>query len=978
MRDVPRAQLVCRNERVSDGYPCIQTDPRFGDRGSRCGSVEILRMKKLSTLGLIASAGLAGSACAQQLEMRNDVINGTLDNGMAYIIKEHANPPGRSAMYLHISSGSLNETDDIQGISHFLEHMAFNGSENFAPGELIPFFESIGLTFGRHQNAFTSFDQTTYILELPDAEQDTLGKAMLFFSDVAFGLSLLEDEIDEERGVILEERRTRLSPQQRVQEEFFRRLAPGSTFGHRLPIGIEETLLTMQQKDFRQYVDTWYIPSNMTLIVVADADPEMVLKQVRNNFERGEYVDRPEDLDINLTPYDEMRSVVITDDELTESSVQIINIRKPLPAVTTKEGMRQSLIESLASSVFNRRLRKKINEGETTMLSGGAFMSDLFNAVRVSIINADGRPDQWEAMLDESARELRRARLHGFSSLEIDDARKSLVARAERGAESEATLPARAILGSINSSVATGATVLSAAQRLELINELVPTISDEEVSDSFDNLYDDENVAVVLTAPSSIAVPTESELLDLSRDALAANPEAEADDERPTAMMAAVPEAGKVTDLALHESTDVWSAWLDNGVRVHFREMDYRKDSATITISLAGGRILENAQNKGVSEVAALAFLQPATRNLSSTNITDLMTGMKANFSGGGAGADSISMSVSGNPDDMESAMQLAHLMLTEPMIEQSAVDRWREGQIQGIEQRKTLPMGKLQELLPTLMSPEGETRLTPMSLERVEAITIDEAQDWLDYTVQTSPIEVSIVGDIDKQVAFDLVATYLGSLPARERISADTLDEHRNIVHPEGPLEAFETMQTQTPMAIAIAGSFGPDRSNVRDTRLINMATKIISTRMVKRIREEQQLVYSISAVSQPSTAYPGMGLIFAAGPCMPGNEAKLEGEIQSMFAEFAEHGPSGEEVETARGQMFNTLDEQLKEPGYWSGTLEDMTYRGTNLDDVAAIEEDFANFTADEIREAFDRYYGEESKVSVTVAPEPTDEGG
>ncbi|MFI4871111.1 MAG: M16 family metallopeptidase [Phycisphaerales bacterium JB061] len=935
-------------------------------------------MKKLSTLGLVASAGLAGSVGAQQLEMRSDVVSGTLDNGMAYIIKEHANPPGRSAMYLHISSGSLNETDDIQGISHFLEHMAFNGSENFAPGELIPFFESIGLTFGRHQNAFTSFDQTTYILELPDAERDTLDKAMLFFSDVAFGLSLLQDEIDEERGVILEERRTRLSPQQRVQEEFFRRLAPGSTFGHRLPIGIEETLLTMQQKDFRQYVDTWYVPSNMTLIVVADADSDMILEEIRENFERGEFVERPADLDINLTPYDSMRSVVITDDELTESSIQIINIREPLPAVTTKEGMRQSLIEDLASSVFNRRLRKKINEGQTTMLSGGAFMSDLFNAVRVSIINADGRPDQWEALLEESARELRRARLHGFTSREIDDARKAVIASAERSAESEETLPARAILGSINSSVATGATVLSAAQRLELVNELVPTISDEEVSDSFDELYDDEKVSIVLTAPSAIDVPTEDELLALSREALAVTPEADVETDRPTELMASIPAGGEVTDVERHEATGVWSAWLDNGIRVHYRDMDYRKDSATITITLAGGKILENAQNKGVSEVAALAFLQPATRNLTSTNISDLMTGKKASFRGGGAGSDTISMSVSGNPDDMESAMQLAHLMLSEPVIEQSALDRWRDGQIQAIEQRKTLPMGKLQELLPTMISPEGETRLTPMSLERVEAITLDEAQDWLDYTVQTAPIEVSIVGDIDKQAAFDLVATYLGSLPARERISEDTLDEHRNIAHPEGPIEAFETMQTKTPMAIAVAGSFGPDQSNIRDVRLIRMATQILSTRMVKRIREEQQLVYSISAISQPSTAYPGMGLIFAAGPCMPGNEGKLASEIQSMFAEFAEFGPSGEEVETARGQMFNTLDEQLQEPGYWTGTLEDMTYRGTSLDDVAAIEQDYASFTADEIREAFDRYYGEESKVSVTVAPEPTEEGG
>ncbi|GAB5496524.1 MAG: insulinase family protein [Phycisphaerales bacterium] len=935
-------------------------------------------MKLRIVSGLLACTGMTGALAAQPLEMRDDVVTGSLDNGLTYIVKEHANPPGRSALYLHISSGSLNETDDIRGISHFLEHMAFNGSENFAPGELIPFFESIGLTFGRHQNAFTSFDQTTYILELPDADTDTIDKAMLFFSDVAFGLSLLEEEIDEERGVILEEKRTRLGPQQRVQEEFFKEIAPGSTFGERLPIGIEETLLSVQRDDFAQYVDTWYVPSNMTLIVVADADSDVIVEQIENHFDRGEFVERPVDLDINLTPYDTMRAVVITDPELTESSVQIVSIREPLPPVTTKERMRESLIESLASSVFNRRLRSKINEGEMTMLSGSAFMSDLFGAVRVSMLSADGRPDQWSDLLEESARELRRARLHGFSSREIDDARKAVIAGAERAAESEATLPARAILGSINSDVAGGATVLSAQQVLELTQELIPSITDEEVSERFGNLYDDENVTIFLTAPESIEVPTDEELLALSRDALSATPDAEVESERPTELMAELPVPGKVVEINRHESTDVLSAWLDNGIRVHHREMDYRKDSASITITLAGGRIQETAETKGVTEVAALGFLQPATRSLSSTNIRDLLTGKKANFSGGGAGPDTISMSVSGNPDDMESAMQLAHLMLTEPKIEQSAVDRWRDGQLQGIEQRKTLPMGRLQEILPTAISPEGEVRLLPLTKDRVESITIAEAQDWLDYLVQTAPIEVSVVGDITKEEAFDLVTRYIGSLPSRERISEDTLDGLREISHPEGPIVVAETMKTQTPMAIAVAGSFGPDRSNIRDTRLINMATQILSSRMVERIREEQQLVYSISAISQPSTAYPGMGLIFAAGPCMPGNEGKLASEIQSMFAEFAEYGPSGEEVETARKQIFTTLDEQLKEPGFWTGQLSNMTYRGTSLDDVAAIEKDYSEFTVDEVRDAFARYYTPENIVTVSVAPESAEEGG
>jgi zinc protease len=927
-------------------------------------------MKIQRTLGLVMSAGMALAVSAQPLSPRDDIVTGTLDNGLGYIVKAHANPPGRSAMYLHISTGSLNETEEIRGLSHFLEHMAFNGSENFPPGELIPFFESIGLTFGRHQNAFTSFNQTTYILELPDAEPATIDNGMLFLSDVAFGLSLLPDQIDEERGVILEEKRTRLGAQQRVQDAFFKELAPGSTFGERLPIGTEEAIQSVDREDFQQYVDTWYVPSNMTVIVVADTDPEIVVKEIKNHFSRGAFVERPEDLDINLTPYEGLRAVVITDAELREAQVQMIGIREPMPPVTMKELLRDRLVENLASSVFNRRLSKKVNEGEMSMLGGGAFAADLFNALRLSMIVGGGRPDVWQAILEENAAELRRARLHGFTSREIEDARKAMIAGAERSAESEGTLPARAILGQFNNAVASGETLTSAAQDLELVRELVPTITDEEVSQRFLDLYDDQNMTVFVTLPESEDAPTESELLSIAEAALSVTPEAEVDEERPTELMAELPTPGKAKELARHDGTDVWSAWLDNGVRVHVREMDYRKESATITITLAGGRILESEATRGITDVAALALSRPATRGLSSTNVRDLMTGKKASVFGF-AGDDTVRLTVSGNPSDFEPALQLAHLLLTEPVIEQAALDQWRESQKQAIEQRETSPQAKLQELLRETTSPAGEVRMLPLTMEDVERVTLDEAQNWLDFTVQHAPIEVSVVGDIDKERAIELVETYIGSLPARERISEDTLDEHRMIDRPMGPLEVSEQMQTQTEMAIAWAGSFGPDASNVRDVRLVNLATQILSTRMVERIREEQQLVYSIRAVSRPASAYPGMGTIYAAGPCKPGNEAKLASEIGNMFAEFAKEGPSGGEVETARKQIFNQLDEQLKEPGYWTGVLSDMTYRGVNLDDVAQIEEDYARFTADEVRAAFAKYYAPGNTISVTVTP-------
>ena len=933
----------------------------------------------MNTLAMMLLAGSTLSAIAQPLETRDDLLVGTLDNGMTYMIKEHGNPENRAGLYLHISSGSLNETDTVRGIAHYLEHMAFNGSENFKPTEVVSFFESMGLSFGRHQNAFTSFDQTTYILSLPDADLDTIDKGLLFFDDVAGGLSLLPEEIESERGIIQEERRTRLSPQQRVQEQFFEAIAPGSTFGYRLPIGTEETIGSVQRDDFVKYYQTYYVPSNMTLIVAADRDAESIVPLIEQYFGDEPKVDRPADLPVGVTPYTEMRAEVFTDPELTNSQIQIINIREPMPPVTTREDMRRVLVEQLASSVFNRRLQKKINEGELDILGSAAFVGDFFGAMRVSWIQAFGRPDTWRTQMEEVTREFKRAHVHGFSSREIEDARKALISGAERYAEQEPTLPASAILSSLNQQVASGDTVLSAAQQLEMTREMVPTIGDAEVNEWFRALYDDEKVMVALTIPEHVDVPTEPELLEMARADLSVTPEAEMEEDRPESFMAQLPAPGAVVEIEKHEPTQIWSAWLNNGVRAHYRFMDKREDNATITITVAGGRISEAAETHGLTEAASLAFNRPATRTLSSTNVRDLLTGKKVSV-GGGSGGDTMSITVSGNPADLETGLQLAHLLLTEPMIEQAALDQWKENQRQAIEQRKTQPIAQLQEILPKLMSPEGEVRLLPISGDRVEAITLSDAQAWLEQTLNGAPIEVSVVGDIEQDAAMDLVARYIGSLPPRERISDATLDELRTITHPKGPLEAASYIETSTPVALAITGSFGPDASNVRDTRLISFATQILTTRMIKEIRENEQLVYSISAQSQPSTVYADMGMIFAAGPCNPGNETRLADKIDEMFTEFAENGPSGEEVEVARGQIFNKIKEDTEQPGWWTGQMNDATYRGASLDDLANIEDAYGSFTADDIRDAFARYYTEDNKMSVVVGPKsaeaPTDE--
>lgn len=927
-------------------------------------------------LSLVLALLCLAPARAQPLPTDPRPVTGRLDNGLTYMIQRHDNPPGRAAVWLHISTGSLNETDTQRGLAHFLEHMAFNGSEHYPPGSVIPFFQSLGLTFGQHQNASTGFDRTIYQLELPDAKPETLNKSLQFMSDVAFRLTLPAEEIERERQVILEERRSRLGSQQRLQEHFLEHVAPGSLLGKRLPIGTEEVISKAPREEILNYYKKWYTPSNMTLMIVADADPAAIVEQVKTHFGTAPAVPRPEDQPVGVRPYDQTRAIIATDAELTSGQVGLVWIGPPEPPATTVPLLRRDLVDSIAAWTFNRRLEQKVAEGKVAFQDASAGATDLFHAGLIATIAASGEPSKWQAMLTDLATELQRARLNGFTDQELGDARKALLAAAERGVETEPTRSARAILSGWAGAVTAGEPITSAAQDLELAKEILPTITAAEVGARFNQLFDTARpVAFNLTLPSSGPVPSEADLIAAGRAALEVRPQAETAAARPSSLMPTPPTPGKIAEESEHEASGVWSAWLENGVRIHHRFMDYKKDQVIFEISLAGGEIQETAADRGITQAAVIAWTpqRQTTGKLSSTNIRDLLTGRKVGV-GSRAGMDQIVLTVAGSPAEIETGLQLAHLLLTDPVIEPASFEQWQVQQRIRTGVRKQTVEGVFSELLVSTLYPPGEARVRPLEIEQIDALTRDAAQARLEKLIATAPIEVAIVGDMPRERAAELARTYLGSLPARERISRQTLADLRAMERPEGPLSAEKSLKTKTDKAMVLAGFFGTDASNLRDTRLLSIASRVLTSRAITTIREEKQLAYAPGVSSSPAMEFPGHGVFFTFSPTAPDKTAALVGAIRAMYDDFAKSGPTAEELDTAKRQTANTMDEYRREPSYWVSAMSALSYRTTTLDDVMAAPEQYQSFTADEIREAFCRYHTPEGAFSVVVIPEPT----
>jgi zinc protease len=953
-------------------------------RWSRCAAIVMACGTAMApALPIFAQDRLAATpvAAANDALLAQDprVITGVLPNGVKYAVMQHANPPGRVSVWMHVGSGSLNETDEQRGIAHYLEHMAFNGSENFAPGSVVDFFQSLGLRFGMHQNAFTSFDQTTYQLALPDNSIEKLDKALLFFADVSGRLLLDPKEIDEEREVILQEKTARKSPPQRTGEAVLKRMIPGSIIGERLPIGTDETLMAMQRPNFEAYYSKFYTPANTTVIAVGDLDTNVMIERITAAFggfeSKGE---APANQDPKVEPYTNSFGVLVTDPELTRASLSIQSITKPVGPSLTEGAVKRDLVQLLGFGAFNRRIQDKVSRNEMDVLGAGAASGDQFAAFRAAGVRAAAEPAKWREALSQTATELHRAVEHGFLASEVNTAKAELLASLEQGAKSESTLPSRAYLDRINSAITDGERILSSTQLYEMAQRLLADVTPAEVSAAFAHEMAMEHFMVAAQLPESLgdgaSLPTEDELVAVVREAMSSKVDALAERATKTSLLDKEPAAGSIVEQSVHDATGTWTGLLSNNVLVHHRSMDYRKDQVMVSITLFGGDVDETDATRGITNAAGSAWANAATSTLSSTDIRDLMAGVKATV-GGGLIDSGLVLTIGGDPADMEKGFQLAHLLLTDPFIEPPSFEQWKTANLQSIAARERNPATMMGVLSRESVYPEGDPRFTRLTATNVESLTRDAAQQRLLELIRTSPIEVAIVGDISREDAQELAAKYLGSLGNRPRVSADAFEAMRTLPREASPRSVTHPVETATPVAAVRVQFYGPDAKNVEDTRAMQVAAQVITTRMIKRIREELQLVYSISAGSSPAVMYPGFGVFGAGSTTQPGKTDALRDEILAAFKAFAENGPTQEELDVAKRQFANTLDEGMREPSFWTSRLSMLEFGEISLDEVLAGPEAYQAFTPEQVKETFVKYYSKGAPgvvITMPLAPE------
>lgn len=909
------------------------------------------------------------SADSNPLTTDPQLITGSLRNGLSYVIKRHPNPRGQLSLRLHVRAGSLDETTDQTGVAALLARLVFTQSQSFDTGRAWEELHAAGIRIDRRRSVRTTFDATRYTLDLPRTDEHTIALALRFLADAAGGLVFDDAIIDKERRLLAAEQRTQRGINQRLNEIIIPQLLPDTRFAAHPANGRPGDVERVTRNQLRAYYDSWFAPRNMTLVAVGDAPPDRLLDLIARAFDAIPPASEPERPQRRVQPMHEARAIIAPDPDIHMAAAEIILIDEPLGPIRTERALRERLTAELVSEALQHRLNDTIRRGETSFRDAYVYASDLYGAMSLSVASAVGRPDQWDALLADLTREITRIRLYGFLPHELADARTEVIARSSRLARTEDTLPAPVVADSIADLVGAGSTIISGDDRHALAAQLVPLIDDHTINARFRERCDLDRAGVLVVTPAA-RTPDPNDVLALVARIRQENisPPDAARDLRPLIELSPVP--GDIAQMSIEPTTGVLTAHFTNGVTLHHRAMSDRDNRVLVSITLAGGRIEETPSTRGLTDAAGALWQSPATCSLSSAGVAAALVGRNVTLTATTL-EDSILLHIETDAEDLERALQLVNRLIEEPLLEPPAFERWRETAVAEAEQRATEPGAVLNEAFKKIFYPPNDPRHGWLTADEARTVSFTAAQRWLDELLSRAPIEASIVGDIDREPALRAAAAYLGSIAARDPISPRTLADRRTIPFPSERVDRRIVAPTRTEVGIVFLGFRGPDHADPPAVTHLDLARRILALRLNSALREREQRASSVAVRSVPGDAYPGSGLFWTVAFCEPEQAGSLPDELARTFNDFAQTGPTDDELAVARRSALSDHTSNLEDSDFWSTALATAEYRDRPPSAIIAEARRIENATTDAVRSAFGRFHNPERLMTIVVTP-------
>lgn len=894
---------------------------------------------------------------------------GTLENGMRYVIRRNATPAGTALVRMRINSGALEETDSERGLSHYLEHMAFNGSTGIPEGEMIKLLEREGLAFGADTNASTGYEAITYMLNLPRNDEALLGTALMLMRETASELTISEAAVSRERGVILAERRDRAGFSLRNYEDNVAFLAPQARYGRRLPIGTLETLESANAERIRALYERTYRPANTVLVVVGDYPVEVVEAAIRARFADWAPAG-PAPAEPDAGPVD-VTIKGLTDIHVDPALAEGVTISRLAPwrdEPDTLANRRADALRSIGYAIVNRRLAR-LARGADAPFRGASFgTGDIFEAARISSLSVSSADGEWKKGVLAAVREVNQAVTYGFTRAELDEQLANIRTNLENAVKSADTRGNNVFVGAALALVSDERIPTTPQFSLDLFEQIAPSVTPEAVWQALR-----EDAAPLVdplirfegrTAPEG----GEAALRAAFHEGMALAIAAPVDNGPLAFGYSDFGPAGTVVSDTVEPRLGLRQIRFANGVRLTLKKTEVRKDRIAFSMAVDGGDLM-NTREAPLAAYLAGSLPAGGLGKHSQDELASILAGHSVNFDLD-SGPDAFTASAVTTPRDLTLQLQVLAATLTDPGYRAEGVERFRKNIDNFFNTLDSTPARALGAANGRILS-DGDPRFSLQPKDAFFALDFDKLRGVIGDRLAKGAIEIALVGDLDGAAAIAAVASTLGALPPREE-DFNSRDDNRTrsftpkrgeyrLTHKGEPDQAL--LQWIWPTT--------DDSDQVEDQRL-ELLGRIVRLELTDRLREELGQAYSPSAGSNTSHYYPGYGTFAISASVAADKLDATRAAVTKLIADLRAAPLAPDVIERARKPYVEEYNNFLKDLGGWTALASRAQSEPDRIDRYFAAPGVVSAITPDDIHRTALKYLDPDGAVIFTVLPE------
>ena len=898
------------------------------------------------------------------------VKKGKLKNGLTYYIKKNAKPENKVDLRLIINAGSILENDDQQGLAHFMEHMCFNGTKRFPKNQLVDYLQSIGVKFGQHLNAYTSFDETVYFLPIPSDSPEKVEKGFQIIEDWAFNADLTPEEIDKERGVVLEEYRLGLGASKRMQDKYIPKMMYNSQYANRLPIGKKEILENFTYDKVTSFYKDWYRPNLMSVIVVGDIDVAEMEKKIKDHFEKYQNPKNEKPRKTFEVPNHKETFVSIeSDKEAAQTQIQLLYKDYGVPKkIKTIGDYKNRLAEGLFSTMLNNRLNELTNSPTPPFTygytyHGGTFAREKEGFQSFAMIDEKKQIEALKVLVSENER----VKKFGFTAGEFERAKNEILSRVESQFKDKDKTESENFVWECQSNFLEGMPMSGIEWEYATIQKILPTINLTQVNGLIKDFIKDDNRVIVITSPEKEGLKkvTEAEVLD----ALKVN----TNDLKPyedkavaSSLIRNTVKEGSVAKKETNDKIGATTLTLSNGAKVTYKKTDFKNDEIMLeAISFGGSNLYSNDEMKK-TQFANGGLTEAGFSGLKQNDIDKFMAGKIASV------YPYISNTTEGfrgstTPKDLEYAFQMIHAYFTDLNFDADAFEGYKQKQSNFFENMISQPNFYFQQEFYTYLNKENPrwNGIVPTADKWNETDYKLAYNKFKERFSNAGDFEFFFVGNVDDAKMEEFAKKYIASLP-----SNGTKETAKDLGYRflKGDIKKVVN-KGKDPKSNVTIMFYGDAPYSAKEAVAMTALGEVLTIKLVEELRENESGVYGVNARGSMAKVPYGSYNFNISFPCGPENAEKLTASALAELDKIIKNGPDEKDVNKYKEAEALDYKKKIKENRYWMTNFTRSFTNGSSPEEILTASEKVKEVTAKDIQDVAAKYLSKDKVIGILM---------